>query len=187
MCLRVASMAVSVLIMISCGAQTPTSPVGPTIKTYKAIWINSLWEGGQTGEASNTKAVGIPSNFTGTYCPVNSLILENHSSRYQAVFSNSRNVLVFKNTCNENANLMVCVSAGSGGNFSEFPICNVDPRTTPASRLAQVNMGPNNSGIQSTTWREAGLGLSLNVFYCGVGDTLTLGAVSGADPTDCFK
>jgi hypothetical protein len=172
--------------MTSCTALSPTTPGGSATTTYQSVWINASWGSGKTGSPDDSKAVG-PGNFTGSYCPANSLILSNHSLQYQAVFSNSRDVLVFKNTCGENANLLVCVSAGSGGNFSEFPVCNVDPRTTPFTRLASIDMGPNNSGLQSTTWRETGPSLSLNVFYCGVGDSFALGAIPGANPTDCIQ
>jgi hypothetical protein len=183
--LRGVAMATAVVIMSSCGALSPTSPAASKIKTYPAISLYAYWSGGAAGGPSDSR-FDVP-NFTGTYCPLNSLVLENHSTRYQSVFSNSTQVLVFKNLCAESANLLVCVSAGSGGNFSEFPICNIDPRTTPASRLMPINMGPNTSGLQSTTWREAGLALSLQIYYCGVGDTFTLGAVPGANPTDCLQ
>ena len=177
------SPAVLLVVLTACPA-LPTESAG--VKTYQSVWINSYWAGGRTGSPSDSKSV-VPLNFPASYCPPNSMILENHSTRYQSVFSNSASVLVFKNTCSESANLLACVSAGSGGNFSEFPICNVDPRTTSFSRLAQVDMGPNNSGSQSMTWRTTGLGLSLNIFYCGIGDTFALGVVPGADPTDCIQ
>jgi hypothetical protein len=183
--LRGVAIATAVVFMTSCGASSPTSPAAPKIKTYPAISIYAYWSGGAVGGPTDSR--GDVPNFTGTYCPANSLVLENHSTRYQSVFSNSTQVLVFKNLCAEPANLLVCVSAGSGGNFSEFPICNIDPRTTPASRLMPINMGPNTSGLQSTTWREAGLALSLQIYYCGVGDTFTLGAVPGTNPTDCLQ
>jgi hypothetical protein len=48
-------------------------------------------------------------------------------------------------------------------------------------------MGPNGTGLQSTTWRETGLALDLNIFYCGIGDTFTLGIISGTNPTDCLQ
>lgn len=174
----------SVLMMTACSAPSPSAP--SAIRTYQSVYINAYWTGGRTGSPTDSLAVG-PGSFSGTYCPASSLIVENHSSRYQSVFSNSRDVLVFKNTCSASANLLVCVSAGSGGNFSEFPICNTDPRTTPASRLASVNMGPNDSGLQSTTWRTTGVNLDVNIFYCGIGDSFTLGVVPGANPTDCIE
>jgi hypothetical protein len=179
--LRSVSVAIAVLILMACSGITPIKP-SPTIKTYEPVWINAYWTGGQTGAPLIT-TVG-PGSFTGTYCPYTSLILENHSSRYQSVFSNSRNVLVFKNVCNQTSDLLVCQV---GGNVSEFPLCNNDATTTPLSRLASVNMGPNNSGLQSTTWRETGLELDLNIFYCGIGDTFTLGSIAGAASTDCIQ
>jgi hypothetical protein len=182
--LRSLLMVAAVLTMSSCGALSPTAPEASKIKTYPAISIYAYWSGGAVGGPTDSR--GDVPNFTGTYCPANSLVLENHSTRYQSVFSNSTKVLVFKNLCDKPAHLLVCVSAGSGGNFSEFPVCNIDPRTTPASRLTPIDMGPNDSGIQSTTWRETGLALSLQIYYCGVGDTFTLGAVPGANPTDCL-
>jgi hypothetical protein len=174
----------SFLVMAACNMGSLTEESGLT--TYRSVWINASWNGGRTGSPSSSETDG-PGSFTGSYCPLNSLILENHSSRYQSVFSNSRDVLVFKNSCNLPADLLVCVSAGSGGNSSEFPVCNTDPRTTPLNRLASVNMGPNGNGIQSTTWRQTGLNLDLNIFYCGAGDVFTAGAVSGANPTDCLQ
>ena len=81
----------------------------------------------------------------------------------------------------------MCVTAGSGGNSSEFPVCDPNSRTTPRNRLMVVSMGPSGSGLQSTTWRETGVNLDLNIFYCGIGDTFTLGAISGANPTDCLQ
>jgi hypothetical protein len=174
----------SFLVMAACNLGYLTEPSGGT--TYQSVWINATWNGGRTGSPLSSRTYG-PGSFTGSYCPSSSLILENHSSRYQDVFSNSPSVLVFKNTCTGSANLLVCVTAGSGGNFSEFPVCNVDPRTTPLSRLASVDMGPNGSGLQSTTWRETGVNLDLNIFYCGAGDAFTAGVISGANPTDCLQ
>jgi hypothetical protein len=85
------------------------------------------------------------------------------------------------------AELLACITYPGTGNDSEFPVCNIDPRTTPLSRLASVSMGPSDSGFQSTTWRETGIDLDLNVFYCGDGDTFAAGVVSGANPTDCLE
>lgn len=182
--LRGLSMMAAVLIMSSCGAMSPTAPAASKIKTYPAISLYAYWPG--DGGQPTTVRGDVP-NFTGTYCPPkDSLVLENHTTRYQSVFSNSTKVLVIKNLCNQSAHLMVCVSAGSGGNSSEFPVCNVDPRTTPFSRLMPIDLGPNDSGVQSMTWRETGLALSLQIYYCGVGDTMTLGAVSGVNPTECL-
>lgn len=65
----------------------------------------------------------------------------------------------------------MCRNPGSAAN--EFPVCNPNGVSTPLSRLASVSMGPNNSGIQSTTWRETALNLDLNIFWCGVGDSFT--------------
>jgi hypothetical protein len=184
----------SFLVMAGCnmGSLTGESESGATsaattgVTTYQSVWINASWVGGRTGSPLNSQAYG-PGSFTGSHCPPNSLILENHSARFKATFSNSQEVLVFKNTCSAPAHLLVCVTAGSGGNYSEFPVCNTDPRTTPISRLAPVDMGPNDNTTLSITWREAGLNLDLNIFYCGVGDSFTLGAVSGAKPTDCLQ
>ncbi len=181
---RCASVVVTLLATMSCGG---LPSIGPSkIPTYESIYINASWSGGRTGTPLSVRTYG-PGSFTGSYCPSESLILENHSTRYQSVFSNSASVLVFKNTCGQPANLLVCVSAGSGGNSSEFPVCNTDPRTTPLSRLASVNMGPSSSGLQSTTWRTTGVNLDLNIFYCGVGDSFALGAVPGANPTNCIE
>jgi hypothetical protein len=185
-CRRGASVALSFLVMAACNMGSLTGESQSSLTTYRSAWINASWVGGRTGSPLSSKTDG-PGSFTGSYCPLNSMILENHSSRYQGTFSNSKDVLVFKNTCNFSADLLVCVSAGSGGNSSEFPVCNTDPRTTPLSRLMSVSMGPNDGGLQSTTWRETGVNLDLNLFYCGVGDTFTLGAVSGANPTDCLE
>jgi len=179
-----ASVVLSSLVMAACNMGNPTGESGMT--TYRSVWINASWSGGRTGSPLSSRTDG-PGSFTGSYCPPNSMILENHSSRYKSVFSNSASVLVFKNACNLPANLLVCATAGSGGNSSEFPVCNTDPRTTPLSRLASVTMGPNDSGLQSTTWRETGLNLDLNVFYCGAGDVFAAGVVSGANPTDCLE
>ncbi len=185
-CRRGASVVLSLLVMAGCSAGSLTGDSGSGAATYEAVWINASWSGGATGAPFGSKAKGIGSNFTGSWCPAESLVLENHSSRYQSVFSNSRDVLVFKNNCGQPADLLVCATAGSGGNSSEFPVCNTDPRTTPLSRLMSVNMGGSGSGLQSTTWRQTGVNLDLNIFYCGVGDTFTVGAVAGAKPTDCL-
>src|SRR5204862_5135662 len=105
------------------------------------------------------------------------------STRYQSIFSWSPSTLVFKNTCSQPLEMLVCMIDGS----SEFPVCNSDGSSTPASRLASVSMGPNDTGLQSTTWREAGARVDLNIFWCGVGDSFTLGAISGVLPTDCIQ
>ncbi len=181
---RGVSAATLVLMIGSCGGLAPTEPSG--VATYQSVYINAYWTGGRTGPPNDSLALG-PGSVGGSYCPASSLILENHGTRYQSVFSNSQSVLVFKNTCTAPANLLVCVSAGSGGNFSEFPVCNADPRTTPISRLESVNMGSNDSGLQSMTWRTTGANLDLNIFYCGVGHSFALGVVAGANPTDCIR
>ena len=181
---RRVSAVLSFLVMTACSNFLPTEESGLT--TYQSVWINASWSGGRTGSPLSSRTYG-PGSFTGSYCPASSLILENHSSRYESVFSHSRSVLVFKNTCTSSANLLVCATAGSGGNSSEFPVCNTDPRTTPLSRLVAVDMGPNGSGLQSTTWRQTGLNIDLNIFYCGAGDAFAAGVISGANPTDCLE
>jgi hypothetical protein len=183
--LRNASVVLAVLIMTACGGPTAPDVVKSAIKTYNPVWIKASWTGGKTG-APVFDSVG-PGDFTGSYCPATSLILENHSTRYQSVFSWAPTTLVFKNTCNQSVELLVCRSGSPGESPSEFPICNPGSSSTPLSRLASVSLGPNNSGIQSTTWREAGLNLELNIFYCGVGDTFALGSIAGAQPTDCIQ
>ena len=177
---KIASVMLLVLSMTACSELSPTSPAGSALKTYNSVWIDAVWTG---AGAPHTTQYG-PSSFTGSYCPVNSLILENHTSRYQSVFSNSLSSLVFKNTCSGSADLLVCQS---GGAPSEFPRCNADIPTTPLSRLASVSMGPNGSGLQSTTWRTTGLDLELDIFYCGLGDAFTLGVIPGGSPTDCLQ
>jgi hypothetical protein len=183
--LRGVAVVLAVVIMTACaGSPDITIPSAVKIKTYNPVWIIATWDGGKTGAPGHFDTVG-PGSFTGTYCPANSLILENHSTRYQSVFSWSPSTLVFKNTCNQPTELLVCRNPGSASN--EFPVCNPDAVSTPLSRLASVSMGANNSGLQSTTWRETALNLDLNIFWCGVGDSFTLGSVAGVDPTDCIE
>jgi hypothetical protein len=182
--LRGVCVSAAVLVMVGCAAST-TKP-DALFKTYASAYIHANWGLGAAGEPIDRKNFPAGS-FTGSICPTDSLIMDNHGTRYVTFFSNSRNGLVFKNTCNANADLLVCVSSGSGGNFSEFPVCNQDPSTTPLSRLASVNLGPNNSGLQSVTYRDAGLSLDINVFFCGVGDAFAAGLISGAKPTDCLQ
>ena len=73
----------SVVMMTACAAFSPSAPTSSASKitTYQSIWINADWSGGRTGSPLETKTVG-PGAFTGSYCPANSLILENHSARY---------------------------------------------------------------------------------------------------------
>lgn len=179
----------AVVLLTGCGGGGGdgggSSGSGPTITTYRSVWINASWSGGATGSPLSSET-DIPT-FNGSYCPPASLDLQNHSSKYQSVFSNSLTTLVFKNACTQSASLLVCVTAGSGGNFSDFPVCNVDPRTTPLSRLMVISLGPNSSGVQSMTWVPTGVNLDVNIFYCGVGDTFTAGAISGTNPTDCIQ
>lgn len=170
------------LLISSCGGGGNDAP---ELRTYQSVWINASWSGGANGPPTNLTAV-VPANLVGSHCPPNSLILDKNGTRFLSTFSNSREVLVFANTCTAPANLLVCVSAGSGGNASEFPVCNVDPRTTPLSRLHSVNMGPSGTGSQSMTWRTARGNLSLNIFYCAVGDAMTGGVIAGTNPTDCL-
>lgn len=178
--LRYLCMALSLLSLTAC----PTEPSND-IKTYRSIWINAGWSGGRTGSPLSSKAdvPGIP----GSYCPTSAVILENHSARYKSTFSWSEQVLVVKNNCVEALELLACVSAGTGGNASEFPICNTDPRTTPLDRLKPLSLGPGTSGLQSMTWVTTGLNLDLNIFYCAVGHAFTVGVVKKANPTDCIE
>jgi hypothetical protein len=155
------------------------------VKTYESIWINANWGSGARGSAEKTTAV-TPNNIPSSYCPASSLILSNYGTTYKAYFSWSETSLVFKNTCNQPAHLLVCVTY-PGPDGSEFPACNVDPRTTPINRLEEVDLGPNDSGMPSMSWRQTKLSLSINIFYCGVGDSFAYGVVPGAKPTDCIK
>lgn len=93
---------------------------------------------------------------------------------------------MFKNTCNQLAHQLACVTY-PGPDGSEFNACNVDPRTTPISRLPAVDLGSNDSGIESMFWSGTKLELHINIFYCGVGDSFAYGVVPGAKPTDCIK
>ena len=167
------------------GTEATTSTTS-SIKTYESIWINSNWSSGAAGAPEKTTSV-VPNNIPTGYCNPSSLILSNHGTTYQSTFSWSKDVLVFKNNCTAAAELMVCITA-PGPDGSEFPACNVDPRTTPFSRLKSVSMGSaNGPALQATTWRETKLELHINVFYCGVGDTFAAGIIAGAKPTDCIK
>lgn len=172
----------SVILFSGCSGVSPTTPAAALVKTYEPVWINVIWDGGRTG-APEFRSVG-PGNFTGTYCLPTSLILENHSSRYLSVFSNSQSVLVFKNTCTRPLDMLVCQVEGDR---SEFPLCNDTAVTTPLSRMAVVNLGPNDSGLQSTTFRETGVRVNLNIFYCGQGDAFAGGVIPGVLPTDCVQ
>src|SRR5262245_13500543 len=119
------------LFVASCSKLTEPTDV---LKTYRSVWINASWTGGRTGPPLNVKTDG-PGSFSGSYCPPSALILENHSTRFKNIWSWADQTLVFKNTCTAPVEMAACVSAGTGGNSSEFPVCNTDPRTTPLSRL----------------------------------------------------
>ena len=176
----------SLVPMSACKDLIPTATSAKSgVKTYESVWINANWGGSAKGAAEKTTSV-TPNNIPSSFCPANSMILSNHGTTYKSVFSNSESVLVFKNTCNAPAELLVCITY-PGPDGSEFPACNEDPRTTPYNRLASVSMGPFSSGIESTTWRETKISLHLNVFYCGVGDSFAYGIVPGSKPTDCIK
>jgi hypothetical protein len=153
------------------------------VVTYPAIMITASFP--FSGQATDVKSV-VPI-FSGSHCLPSSLQMENRTARYKSLFSWSETVFVFANQCTAPAHLLVCVFAGSGGNSSEFPVCNVDPRTTPASRLAPIDMAGGGQGAASATWRENGGSISLVVFYCGVGDNFSLGGIPGANPTDCIQ
>jgi hypothetical protein len=176
---------VALLAMTACDALNPTKPdpVTPVIKTYASTWISASWSGGRTGSPLDSRAV---SSTHGGMCPASSLLLENHSTRFQYLFSWSNQVLVFYNNCTAAASLLVCATSGTGGNGSEFPVCDQDPRTTPLSRMAIIDMGPADNTIRSATWRQTGPNLDINIFYCAPGDPFALG-VSGSKPTDCLQ
>ncbi len=174
-----------VLTLTSCSVSDDFA-TEPLLNTYQSVWINADWSGGATGPPLTLKAV-TPVSSGASLCPATSLILENHSTRFKAFFSFSDEGLVFKNNCTSPANLLVCASAGSGGNFSEFPVCNVDPRTTPLSRLSAINLAAFTNDLSSMRWAETGLNLNLNIFYCGVGDAFAAGVISGANVTDCIQ
>jgi hypothetical protein len=171
------------------GCSSPSTP-STAVKTYRSVWINAKWIGPATGPPLSTKADG-PGSFNGRYCPAASLILENHSTRFQNVFSWAPTTLVFKNTCDMDITLLVCVTAGSVSTGSTFPTCDVDPRATPLARLTRISIGSvlnefaGTSSDRSLAWADSGLTLDLNVFYCGLDDQFTSNVVQSRYPTDC--
>lgn len=175
-------------LITSCGgggSADSSSSSAPQFKTYEAIYIHASWGGGATGPPINSKGI-VPPNFTRSYCPPNLLDLQNHNQVYASLFGDTSSDLVFANRCSAPIDLLVCASAGSGSPPSAFPICNIDPRTTPMSRLKIINLGAAGNGTRSAFWETSPLSLDLNIFYCGVGDTGTAGLIPGANPTDCL-
>jgi hypothetical protein len=153
------------------------------LATYPAVWISASFP--FSGQATSYRS--IVDNATGSHCPPNTLLLENRTARYKSLFSNSESAFVFFNNCTAPMELLVCAFAGSGGNTSELPVCNVDPVTTPMSRLRSISMAGAGRGTQSATWVDNRGSISVNIFYCGVGATFSAGAVRGKNPTECLK
>jgi hypothetical protein len=168
------------------GGGSGTDVVAPLLRTYGSTHINANWSGGATGNPISTKSV-VPTDNTASNCPPNSIDLQNHGTKYQNILGNiTTTQLVLANNCTSPVTLLACVSAGSGSGVNTLPVCNTDPRTTPASRLQVFELAAAGNGIRSLGLVNSPNNIDVNVFYCGVGDTFTLGVVAGAQPTDCL-
>lgn len=182
-------MAVILAVLVSScgGGGTSTSDVTSvvaSVNTYTPIRISGSFP--FSGQAEKLRG-DVPANLSGSYCLPSSLVLENRTTRFKSLFSNSESAFVFYNSCKQPANLLVCVFAGSGGNLADLPVCNVDPYTTPLSRLASISMAAEGNGITSAYWVENRGSIDVNIFYCAVGDVFAAGAIPGKNATECVK
>jgi hypothetical protein len=181
-----AFLATAVVTALLASGCTKSGPTGPSsnLKIYKSVWINASWVGGAAGPPVNVKSE-TPANWEGTLCQPSSLLMENHSTRYQSVLgANVRNELVIYNNCTHPRDLYICVTAG--GTERNFPTCNTDPRTTPPSRLYIGNLDAANNGIRSYIEETTSANLDINIFYCADGSSFAAGVIPGTNATDCM-
>ncbi len=181
---RVLSLAAAIGIVALSGCNVAkllgTDTTGTSkLTTTQSIWINANWGGGATGLPNGAKAV-TPNNLMGSYCPATSVLLYNHTSPISgwATFGG----LILKNNCSASVSYLICSTAG-GSQSNGIPKCDVDPRTTPLSRLLSLDLPGGAFDYVGNTTIDAGV----NVFYCPSGNQFALGIISGAAPTDCWK
>ena len=153
----------------------------PSKSTYKSVWINATWTGGRTGTPLESKTDS-PTSFTGSLCPANALLLENHTTRY-AAFPNGDILIVTSNCTIVIDYVAICRTAGSGSTAAVIPVCATDPRQTPASNLNIHRLGRGTPD----PWGTTSVNLDINVFYCAQGSHFNFGELSGKAPTDCVE
>lgn len=148
--------------------------------TYKSVWINAGWSGGRTGTPLSSKADS-PVDYVGSLCPANSLLLENHTTRY-AAFPFGDILIVTNNCAIVIEYVAICRTSGSGGGTAaSLPVCSVDPRQTPSGNLNIHRLGKGSPD----PWGTTSINLDINVFYCAQGSHFNFGEVSAKPPTDC--
>lgn len=180
------------LLTTACTQSNPIVPSRqnpPLLSTYQSVWINASWIGGRTGPPLDSRSEVPPeASKAGRLCAPSTLLLENHGTRFLDLLGSVvRNSFVVYNNCSITQELVLCVSAGSGGGGGKIPVCNQVARTTPLSRLYPVSLAPGNNGIRSATWENTSANLDINLFYCAEGTVFTAGLISGANATDCLK
>ena len=164
--------------IVACSGLTDAL-TAPGKTTYRSVWINAGWTGGRTGTPL-TSTADTPNDFVGSLCPANSLLLENHTTRY-AAFPNGDFLIVTNNCTIAIEYVAICRTAGSGSTAATLPLCATDPRQTPASNLNIHRLGRGSPD----PWGTTSVNLDINVFYCAQGSRLNLGEISGKAPTDC--
>jgi hypothetical protein len=173
-------MMVALACLTACSGITDAL-TAPSKTTYKSVWINATWTGGRTGTPLESKAETPPS-YVGSLCPANSILMENHTTRYAAFPFGD--ILILTNNCTIAIEYVaICRTAGSGSTAGSIPVCATDPRQTPGSNLKIHRLG---SGVPDP-WGTTSVNLDINVFYCAKGSHLNLGELSGKAPTDCVE
>lgn len=166
--------------ILGCSGITDALKTATQKTTYKSVWINASWSGGRTGTPLSSTADS-PTNFVGSLCPANALLLENHTTKYPPFPSGD--ILIVTNNCTVVIDeVAICRTSGSsGGTAATLPVCAVDPRQTPSGNFNIHRLGRGTPD----PWGTTSVNLDINIFYCAQGSHLNFGQVSGKAPTDC--
>ncbi|MEA3246104.1 MAG: hypothetical protein U9Q74_08085 [Gemmatimonadota bacterium] len=156
-----------------------------TRQTFPAVWVHASWSGGRTGTPLESKGV-FPANYFGAVCPANSVVLENHTTKYAAFPFGD--ILLLSNTCGNIIWVAVCRTSGSGGVASpSIPTCSPDPRDTPGDHF---NIQRLSGAGGPYPFGNTPINLDVEVFWCGTGSDFNFSVSkprSGAKATDCVE
>ena len=160
----------------ACNGPTP----GPDVIQTPAVWITASWSGGRTTTPLDEKSQE-PQYWDGQLCHADTIVLDNYN--YSELLklrlltwcppgTNVCSSLVIHNNCSIPVSVWMCLASGSGGRIPPganlHQICATDPQqTSPENMLPAVLPPGMNDPISETSPN-----LTLDLFYCGNGDTL---------------
>lgn len=169
---RLASTVVAAVLLLSgCVASGTTDPgtvntIQDNRRAFPALWISASWTAGVAGAPTLTVVVPPPVGFFGTLCAANSLVIENHPTKYANLTGGGAAFLVIGSNCTIPVNIAICRNAGATGTTSPpLGVCATEPRTTLGDNIQYQRVGAN-TGSTPVAFGATSLNLGVEIFIC---------------------